>query len=61
MLASASPAITSRLARRISAATESQWATVSGALGGNPNSFSSEFDESGLGGVTFRLKVVVGR
>jgi hypothetical protein len=37
------------------------WATVPDALGDDPNSVSSEFEESNLGGLTFRLKVVVGR
>lgn len=50
-----------RLARWIAAAAEAQWATVPDALGDNPNSVSHEFDESDLGGVTLRLKVVVGR
>lgn len=50
-----------RLARWIGAAAEAQWATVPDALGGDPNGVSREFDESDLGGVTFRLKVVVGR
>lgn len=50
-----------RLARWIGAAAEAQWATVPGALGDDPNSVSHEFDESDLGGVTFRLKVVIGR
>ena len=49
------------LARWIGAAAEAQWATVPGALGDDPNSVSHEFDESNLGGVTFRVKVVVGR
>ena len=50
-----------RLAQWIGAAAETQWATVPDALGNEPNSVSHEFGESGLGGVTFRLKVVVGR
>ena len=50
-----------RLAPWIGAATEAQWATVPDALGDDPNSVSHEFDESDLGGLTFRLKVVVGR
>jgi opacity protein-like surface antigen len=49
-----------RLARWIGAAAEVQWATVPDALGDDPNSVSHEFDESDLGGVTFRLKVVLG-
>ena len=50
-----------RLARWLGAAAEAQWATVPDALGDDPNSVSHEFDESNLGGMTFRLKVVVGR
>jgi opacity protein-like surface antigen len=50
-----------RLAQWIGAAAEAQWATVPNALGDDPNSVSHEFDESDLGGVTLRLKVVVGR
>ena len=50
-----------RLARWLGAAAEVQWATVPDALGDDPNSVSHEFDESDLGGVTVRLKVVVGR
>ena len=50
-----------RLARWIAAAAEAQWATVPDALGDDPNSVSHEFDESDLGGMTLRLKVVVGR
>lgn len=50
-----------RLARWIGAAAEAQWATVPDALGDDPNGVSHEFNESDLGGVTFRLKVVVGR
>ena len=50
-----------RLARWLGAAAEAQWATVPDALGDGPNSVSHEFNESNLGGMTFRLKVVVGR
>ena len=50
-----------RLARWLSAAGEAQWATVPDALGDDPNGVSREFDESDLGGVTVRLKIVVGR
>lgn len=50
-----------RLAPWLGAAAEAQWTTVPDALGGDPNSVSEAFDESDLGGVTLRLKVVVGR
>lgn len=50
-----------RMAQWIGASAEAQWTTVPDALGDDPNSVSREFDESNLGSVTFRLKVVVGR
>lgn len=50
-----------RLVRWIGAAAEAQWATVPDALGEDSNSVSHEFDESDLGGVTLRVKVVIGR
>lgn len=50
-----------RLTRWIGAAGEVQWATVPDAIGDDRNSVSHEFNESDLGGVTLRLKVVVGR
>jgi opacity protein-like surface antigen len=50
-----------RLLRWIAAAGEAQWATVPNALGEDANSVSHEFGESNLGGVTFRVKAVVGR
>lgn len=50
-----------RLLRWIGAAAEAQWATVPDALGQDPNGVSAAFDERDLGGMTFRIKVVVGR
>jgi hypothetical protein len=50
-----------RAARWIGAAAEVQWATVPDALGANENGVSAMFDENDLGGVTFRVKIVVGR
>jgi len=50
-----------RLSRLFSVAGEAQWSTVPDALGENPNSVSAAFDESDLGGVTFRVKFIVGR
>ncbi|MDA1185398.1 MAG: outer membrane beta-barrel protein [Acidobacteria bacterium] len=50
-----------RLMQWLGAAVETQWATVPDAIGDDPNSVSHAFDESDLGGVTLRLKVVVGR
>ena len=49
------------LARWIAAAIEAQWTTVPDALGEDPNGVASQFQESNLGGVTVRVKVVVGR
>jgi opacity protein-like surface antigen len=42
-------------------AGEAEWSRVPDALGQNPNSVSAAFDETDLGGVTFRIKFVVGR
>lgn len=50
-----------RLAQWLGAAAEAQWATVPDAFGNDPNSVSQEFEESNLGGMTFRVKVVVGQ
>ena len=50
-----------RLTQWLGTALEAQWSTVPDALGGDANSVSHAFDESDLGGVTMRLKVVVGR
>jgi opacity protein-like surface antigen len=50
-----------RLSRLFGVAGEAQWSTVPDALGENPNSVSAAFDESDLGGVTFRVRFIVGR
>lgn len=49
-----------RLWRWIGAAAEAQWTTVPDALGDDPNSVSHAFDESDLGGVTLRVKIIIG-
>lgn len=49
-----------RLGRWLGVAGEAQWTTVPDAIGQDPNSVGSAFDESNLGGTTFRVKVVVG-
>ena len=49
-----------RLARWLGLAGELQWATVPDAIGSDPNSVSHEFDETDLGGTTFRFKIIVG-
>ena len=50
-----------RLAAWVGAAVEAQWTTVPDALGSDPTGVSTAFGDTDLGGVTFRLKVVVGR
>jgi opacity protein-like surface antigen len=49
-----------RLVRWLSLGGELQWATVPDAIGEDPNSVAREFNESDLGGTTFRFKVIVG-
>lgn len=46
--------------RWIGAAVEAQWSRVPDAFGDDPNGVAQAFDESDLGGVTARVKVVVG-
>jgi opacity protein-like surface antigen len=50
-----------RIMKWIAAAGEAQWTTVPNALGQNPSAVSTAFDETNLGGGTFRVKVVIGR
>ena len=50
-----------RLSSWIGTALEAEWATVPGALGADPNGVSREFNETDLGGTTYRVKVVIGR
>jgi opacity protein-like surface antigen len=50
-----------RMGRLIGVAGEAEWSTVRDALGQNLSGVSEAFDETDLGGVTFRVKVVVGR
>ena len=38
----------------------SEWATVPDAIGQEPGSVGTAFDETDLGGTTFRVKVVIG-
>jgi opacity protein-like surface antigen len=49
-----------RLARWIGTAGDMQWTTVPNALGQYSNGVSNEFKESNLGGVTYRIKLVIG-
>lgn len=50
-----------RFGRWIGVAGEVQWATVPDALGRHPSSAAAAFDETDLGGLGVRIKVVVGR
>ena len=50
-----------RLARLFGVAGEAQWATVPDALGQNPSSVATAFDDTDLGGFTVRIKLVIGR
>ena len=50
-----------RLARWLGAAAEAQWSRVPKALGQDDNSVSKTFEETDLGGTTFRVKIVIGR
>ena len=50
-----------RLGDLFGVAGEVEWSRVPDALGQNPNSVAAAFDETDLGGVTFRVKFVVGR
>jgi hypothetical protein len=50
-----------RVARWIGVGGEAQWTTVPDALGENPTGVSTDFGETNLGGVAFRLKVTIGR
>jgi opacity protein-like surface antigen len=49
-----------RMSRLIGLSGEAEWSVVPDALGQNPSGVSSAFDETDLGGVTFRVKVVLG-
>jgi opacity protein-like surface antigen len=50
-----------RIGELFGVAGEVEWSRVPDALGQDPNSVSAAFDETDLGGVTFRVKFVVGR
>jgi opacity protein-like surface antigen len=50
-----------RLARWLGVGGELQWTTVPEALGQDPNGVSAAFEETDLGGVSFRVNVIVGR
>lgn len=50
-----------RLAGWLGAAAEAQWSRVPKALGKDDNSVSKIFEETDLGGTTFRVKIVIGQ
>lgn len=50
-----------KVARFVGAAVEGSWARVADSIGQDPNAVSTAFDEDDLGGVTVRVKVVIGR
>ena len=49
-----------RLARWLGAAAEAQWSRVPDGLGLDDNSVSKMFEDTDLGGTTFRVKIVLG-
>ena len=50
-----------RLARWLGAAAEAQWSRVPDGLGQDDNSVSKTFEETDLGGTTFRVKIIIGQ
>jgi len=50
-----------RMRRNVGIAGEAEWSIVPDALGNDLSGVSSAFDESDLGGITFRVKIVLGR
>src|SRR5688572_23461970 len=50
-----------RLHRLLGVAGEAQWTSVPGAIGADTSGVSAAFDETDLGGATFRVKFVIGR
>ena len=50
-----------RLGRWYAVAGEAQWTSVPDAIGDSPGSASEAFDESNLGGLSFRVRFVIGR
>ena len=50
-----------RVSKWLGVAGEAAWASVPDALGQDSNGVGTAFDETDLGGVTFRAKVVIGR
>ncbi len=50
-----------RVNRWLGIAGEAGWSIVPDALGQEPNGVAAEFDETDLGGASFRVKLVIGR
>jgi opacity protein-like surface antigen len=50
-----------RLRRSFALAGEGQWTTIPDALGGGLGSAGDVFDETNLGGISFRVRLVIGR
>jgi opacity protein-like surface antigen len=50
-----------RLTRWLGIGGEAEWSRVPDGLGQDPNSVSAAFNETNLGGVTFRVKAIIGR
>ena len=50
-----------RMRRSFALAGEGQWTTVPDALGGGLGSAGDVFDETNLGGISFRVRLVIGR
>jgi opacity protein-like surface antigen len=50
-----------RLSPLIAAAGEAEWTAVPNALGRDPTGVSAAFGENDLGGVTIRVKILIGR
>jgi hypothetical protein len=50
-----------RVSRWLGVGGEAEWARVSNALGQDPNGVSATFNETDLGGASFRAKLVIGR
>ena len=50
-----------RMGRMIAIGGEAQWTSVPDALGGDQSSASAAFDETNLGGISFRVRFIIGR
>jgi hypothetical protein len=50
-----------RVSKWVGIGGEGAWASVPNGLGQDPSSVATGFDETNLGGITFRAKIVVGR